>query len=195
MQAIVLPVNIYLIEHMSEKYKVGDQTIPHFITITVIDWVDLFTRAVYKDIVLDSLNYCREHKGLTIHAYCIMPSHVHLIVSSENEMLNAIIRDFKKFTSKELVKSIKSTPESRREWLLNKFEYAAGRIRRGANYKLWQDGFHPVELNTNKMFAERLEYIHNNPVEEGITWTPEGYKYSSASNYSGVESIMVIDSV
>lgn len=108
-------------------------------------------------------------------------------------MLNDIIRDFKKFTSKELVKAIKEIPESRREWLLNKFEYAAGRLKRGVNYKLWQDGFHPVELNTNKMFDERLDYIHNNPVEEGITWSAEEYKYSSASNYSGTESVMHVD--
>ncbi len=178
---------------MSERYKVGDQIVPHFITITVIDWVDLFSRPVYKDIILNSLNFCKEHKGLILNAYCIMTSHVHLIVRSEQEKLNDIIRDFKKFTSKELVKTIKEIPESRREWLLNKFEYAAGRIKRGANYKLWQDGFHPVELNTKKMLDERLDYIHYNPVEEGITWTAEGYKYSSASNYSGLESVMNVE--
>ena len=79
-----------------------------------MDWVDLFTRSVYKDIVLDSLRYCIEHKGLSIHAYCIMTSHIHLIASSENEMLDGIIRDFKNFSSKEFVKAIKGTPESRR---------------------------------------------------------------------------------
>ena len=122
-----------------------------------------------------------------------MTSHIHLIVSSEIGILNDIIRDFKKFTSKELIKAIKKNPESRREWLLNKFEFAAGRINRGVNYKLWKDGFHPVELNTNEMLDERLDYIHTNPVKEGITWYPEGYKYSSASNYSGEESIMTIN--
>lgn len=122
-----------------------------------------------------------------------MTSHVHLIVSSEKEKLNDIIRDFKKFTSKELVRAIKEIPESRREWLLKKFEYAAGRIKRGVNYKLWKDAFHPVELNTNKMLDQRLEYIHYNPVEEGISWNAEGYKYSSASNYAGSEYLMDID--
>ena len=178
---------------MSERYKVGDPAIPHFVTITVIDWVDLFTRPIYKDLILDSLKYCSEHKGLIIHAYCIMTSHIHLIVSSEIGILNDIIRDFKKFTSKELIKAIKKNPESRREWLLNKFEFAADRINRGVNYKLWKDGFHPVELNTNEMLDERLDYIHTNPVKEGITWYPEGYKYSSASNYSGEESIMTVN--
>ena len=92
---------------MSERYKVCDSTKPHFITITVIDWVDVFTRPYYKDIILESLRYCNEQKGLSIHAYCIMTSHVHLIVSSETGKLNDIIRDFKKYTSKELVRVIK----------------------------------------------------------------------------------------
>ena len=162
-------------------------------TITVIDWVDLFIRPVYKEILLDALQFCKKGKGLTIHGYCIMTSHIHLIVSSEKESLNDIIRDFKKFTSKELVRVIKEIPESRRKWLLRKFEYAAGRIKKGVNYKLWKDGFHPVELNTNQMIDERLAYVHNNPVAAGITWTPEGYKYSSASNYAGIESLIDID--
>jgi putative transposase len=147
------------------------------------------------DIVVQSLTYCRMHKGLLIHAFCIMPSHVHLIVRSENEELNEIIRDFKKFTSKELLNAIKEFPESRREWMLSKFESAAKRIKRGVNYKLWQDGFHPVELSSNKMIEERLDYIHKNPVMAGITWEAAGYKYSSASIYSGGESVMEIDLV
>ncbi len=121
---------------MSERYKAGDHTIPHFITITVIDWVDLFTRPVYKDIVLASLRYCREHKGLIIHAYCIMTSHIHLIVSSEREMLNDIIRDIKKFTSKELVKAIKEIPESRREWILNKIMHALQKRASGRHHQM-----------------------------------------------------------
>ena len=99
-----------------------------------------------------------------------------------------------------MVRAIKEIPESRREWLLKKFGYAAGWLKRGVNYKLWQDGFHPVELNTNIMLDQRLDYlpagqavIHNNPVEEGITWTADGYKYNSASNYAGTEYLMDID--
>lgn len=74
-------------------------------------------------------------------------------------MINDIIRDLKKFTSKELVKAIKEIPEIRREWLSNKFEYGAGPIKRGVKYKIWQDGFHPIELNTNKMLDEKLDFI------------------------------------
>ena len=169
---------------MSEKYKVYDNTCPTFITITVVDWVDLFTRKVHKDLIIESLKYCQESKGLLIHAYAIMPSHLHLIVSSKEEhSIASTIRDFKKFTSGQLIKNIKEISESRREWLLNKFSYAANRVKRGKNYKVWKDGFHPVQLETTEMMEQRLNYVHENPVNDGITSSAEAYVYSSAADY------------
>ena len=115
-----------------------------------------------------------------------MPSHIHLIVKTKSVYkLEDTIRDFKKYTSKELIKTIKEYPESRREWLLNKFSFAANGIRKGVNYKVWKDGFHPVELNTTAMVEQRLDYIHNNPVEDEIVFEAEDYKYSSACIYAG----------
>jgi len=92
---------------MSGKYKVRDSSAIYFITLTIIDWVDLFTRQVYKHLILDSINYCRLNKGLKIYAYVIMTSHIHLIVSCQKEYkLEDTIRDFKKFTSKKLIDHI-----------------------------------------------------------------------------------------
>ncbi len=178
---------------MSEKYKVGESAIPHFMTITVIDWVDLFTRQEFRDILIESLKYCIENRGLSLHAYCIMSNHIHLIASSQNNDLNFIIRDFKKYTSKQLITAINKTSESRKVWLLKKFKFASDRVKRGRNYKIWKDGFHPVELNTNMMLEERLDYVHNNPVEAGIVWLPEDYVYSSASNYQDKETILKVE--
>jgi len=177
---------------MSERYKIGDSQIPHFITFTIIDWVDLLTRPLYKEIIVDSFNYCINHKGLIIHAYCIMPSHVHTIISSKENDLNNIIRDMKKFTSKALIKAIQVNNESRRQWLLKKFSYAAKRIKRGANYKVWQDGFHPIELNSNQLQVQKLEYIHANPVVEGYVFKESDWAYSSASYYSGFEELQLV---
>jgi len=168
---------------MSERYKVVDSSIPHFITITVVDWVDLFIRPVYFRILDDSLNYCIENKGLIVHAYVYMSSHLHLIVSSEGEELQNIVRDFKKFTSKELLKAIHESPESRREWLLNKFSYAADRIKKGTNYKLWKDGFHPILLDTNEKLEQRLHYLHENPVSSELVYHARDWVNSSYSAY------------
>nr|WP_309755318.1 transposase [Flavobacterium sp.] len=96
---------------MSEKYKVIDSTAPTFITITVVDWVDLFTRPLYCNILDESLNYCIKEKGLSVHAYVYMTSHIHLIVTALEGELQNMIRDFKKYTSKKLIKAIQEHPE------------------------------------------------------------------------------------
>ena len=83
---------------MSEKYKVIDSTVPTFITITVVDWVDLFVRPIYCNILDESLNYCIKEKGLSVHAYVYMTSHVHLIVTAFDGELQNVIRDFKEYT-------------------------------------------------------------------------------------------------
>ena len=110
---------------MSEKYKDIDSTVPTFITKTVVDWVDLFTRPVYCNILDEALNYCIKEKRLSVHAYVYMISHIHLIASAFDGELQNIIRDFKKFTSKKLIAAIQEHPESRREWLLRKFSFEA----------------------------------------------------------------------
>ncbi len=177
---------------MSEKYKVGEGHIPHFITCTVVNWIDVFTRREYKDIVVDSLKYCCGHKGMRLHAFCIMSNHIHLIVSSLDQKLNEIIRDFKKFTSKEIVAYLQKEQESRKDWILPMLKEAADRTKRGKIFRLWQDGFHPIELNTPSLQDQKLEYVHDNPVKAGIVWLPEEYVYSSASNYAGRDSVIDI---
>ncbi len=121
-----------------------------------------------------------------------MSSHIHLIVSTTDKPLPDIIRDFKTHTSKKLIELIKRIPESRREWMLKKFAFEANRNTRGTNYKLWQDGFHPIHLSTNKMIDQRLNYIHQNPVEEGYVYEPEHYVYSSAKDYAGFSGLIAL---
>lgn len=179
---------------MSEKYKVRDSLEPHFITVTVVDWIDLFIRQEYKDIIIDNLKYCQEHKGLVIHAYVVMSSHFHAIVSAKGGCeLPAIIRDFKKHTSKKLVKKIKWIHESRRDWILEQFSREAGKIKRVSKYKVWQDGFHPIELSNAHMLKQRLGYLHCNPVAERIVDNEEDYVYSSARQYAGKPGLLDVE--
>jgi RHS repeat-associated protein len=131
---------------MSEKYKFHDPHGMYFVTMATVGWVDLFTRFELKHVIIDSLRYCQKEKGLVIHAWCLMPSHLHLIISSENS-LSGILRDFKKHTSKELIATIDRINESRKGWMLDLFSEVADHLRRVKNYKVWQDGNHP-ELPT-----------------------------------------------
>lgn len=177
---------------MSEKYKANLFGELYFITITVVDWVDLLTRPAYKEIIVESIKHCQLSKGLKVHAYVIMSNHWHAIVSSEDTKLEEIIRDLKKFTSKRLIEMIGQINESRREWMLKKFEYVAKRVRKGVNYKVWQDGYHPIHLSSNEMIDQRLDYIHQNPVEEGYVYEPEHYVYSSAKDYAGLLGLIAL---
>lgn len=102
---------------MSERRKATSEY-PHFLTLVIVDWIDLFTRRRYCDIVLDSFDYCINFKGLELFCYVIMPSHIHLIARSAELKLPGIIRDFKSHTAKALYHSLtKERGESRRNWL------------------------------------------------------------------------------
>jgi REP element-mobilizing transposase RayT len=176
---------------MSSKYKVKDTDKAYFITITVVEWIDLFTRLNHRNTIIDSLCYCQKHKGLEIFAYVIMPSHLHLLCRSEEGFhLSDIIRDFKKFTSKKLIENILEEPESRREWLLEHFQRACLHLKRNLNFKVWQDGYHGEEVSSNKFIYQKLNYIHQNPVVERLVEKPEEYIYSSAKNYADLDSVL-----
>lgn len=170
---------------MSEKYKMDDPEGIYFLTMTVVNWIDLYTRKELKHVVVDALNYCQKNKGLTIHAWCLMPSHLHLIVSSEDQNLASLIRDFKKFTSKALIAEFDHYYESRKEWLLAQFQEAGRSLKRIQKYKLWQDDNRPKQLLTNGFMQQKLDYIHMNPVVDEIVDRPEDYLYSSAKDYTG----------
>ena len=98
----------------------------YYLTSTIFGWVDIFSRQVYRDIILESFTYCRDNKNLRIHAYVIMSNHVHWIASTkEGADLNDVVLDLKTYTSKKLIKTIQENEkESRREWMLNLFGYA-----------------------------------------------------------------------
>jgi REP element-mobilizing transposase RayT len=164
-------------------YVIRDQTLPHFITATVVDWIDVFTRKSYRDSVIDCLGYCIENKGMILYGYVIMSNHIHLIVQSRDGQLSDLIRDFKKFIAKTVLDKIQSEPESRREWMLERFKLATESHSRNKKYQFWQYGNHPEEIYTNKFMWSKLDYIHLNPVRAGIVEKASEYIYSSASNY------------
>ena len=108
------------------------------------------------------------------------------------ESLEGIVRDIKKYTSIKIIEAIRSNPqESRKEFLLTLFERAGKENNHNTHYQFWQQHNHPIELGTNEMIDQRLDYIHNNPVEAGIVLSPEHYLYSSAVNYSGLPEKLI----
>ena len=182
-------------------YKILDQQGLNFLTITLVDWVDLFTRRVYCNIILDSLRFCQKEKGLNICAYVIMPSHLHLILQTDNPKgLSHILHNFKSYTSKAILKYLKdySKIESRRDWLLNRFEFNARKNKRRSKHQVWQKDNHPIILYSPKAIGVNLNYIHNNPVVAGYVEKAAHYRFSSASNYSvgkGLLDIVILEDI
>jgi putative transposase len=178
---------------MSDKYKIRDIDKAYFVTLTVVGWIDVFTRKNHKLLVVDSLKYCQQNKGLVIYGWCLMPSHLHMIAKADgNNTLTDILRDFKKYTSKAIIKQIEEDSESRREWILEQFAKAGEPLKKIKDYKFWQDGNQAKEIHGNQFFFEKLDYIHHYPVEEMIVMKPEEYLFSSARNYIGLDSVLDI---
>jgi len=174
---------------MGRKYAIYDQGELYFITFTVVSWVDIFIRDVYKEIFIESLKFCQINKGLDIFAWCMMTSHVHLIIQAkEGFELSSIVRDLKSFTASQIRKKIKEHPqESRKEWLLWIFEAAGNQNKRNQSFQFWQQHNHPITLSTPEMVMQRLEYLHQNPVEAGFVEDATHWTWSSARDYAGLE--------
>lgn len=154
-------------------------------------WIDLFIRPEYSEITIESLKHCQAMKGLEIYAWCIMPSHIHLIIGTVDKPMQDILRDFKSYTSRKLREEISNHPsESRREWIQWMMEKAGKRNSNNNDWQLWQQHNQPIELNDNKMLDQRLNYLHMNPVISGFVNEPEHWKYSSAIDYSGGKGLL-----
>ena len=147
---------------MSTKYKATTTEDAYFITITTVGWVDVFTRLNQKQIIIQALHYCQVQKGLEIYGYCIMHSHIHLLCKAINGfILSDVMRDFKK---------------------------ACQHLKQEQQYNVWQNGYHAEHIYSNKFIKQKMDYIHNNPVNEKIVTMPEDYYFSSARNYAALEN-------
>ena len=178
---------------MSTKYKIKDQEKLYFISFSVVYWIDVFIRNEYKSVLLESIEYCQKNKGLEVFGWCIMTSHVHMIISTSDKNIEDIVRDFKSFTSTTLRKSITQHPqESRKEWILWMMQRAGVKNGNNKDYQFWQQSYHPIELWDNYMMQQKLDYIHQNPVDAGFVDKPEHYVYSSARDYAGENGLLDI---
>jgi len=179
---------------MSEKYKFFNKEDLYFVTFTVVNWIDVFTRREYRDVLIDSWQYCIREKGLIIHAWCIMTNHVHMIISSNGEELSDIMRDMKSYTSTTIKKLIfENLEESRKEWMLQIMRQKGRQNSNNKDFQLWQQHNHPILLDSNYLMEQKLDYIHNNPVKSGVVDEPEHYLYSSARDYSGLKGLVKIE--
>lgn len=181
---------------MSRNYKFHNKAGLYFVSFATVNWLDVFTRQIYFNILVESINYCRKEKGMELYCYCFMPSHIHLIFRSSKEEPSSLLRDFKSYTAKKVIEAIENnSQESRKEYLLWFFERAAKKKSNNSKYQFWQHHNKPIELWSEHVIKQKIDYIHNNPVASGFVVNPEDWKYSSARNFQEDNTVLKIDSV
>ncbi|MEO8146885.1 MAG: transposase [Bacteroidia bacterium] len=178
---------------MSRNYKFKNPEGMYFVSFATVHWIDVFVRKNYFDSIVKNLNHCVDKKGMEIYAWCIMPSHIHLVFKSTIQNPEDLLRDFKSFSSKEMVKLIENNiQESRREWMLNAFAKAGKKNSNNTHNQFWQQHNKPIELWSNEVIDQKINYIHHNPVEAGFVENEWEYLYSSARDYAGNKGLVKI---
>lgn len=171
------------------RYQVlGDY--PHFLTCTVVNWLPIFSQPEMAQIVLDSMDFLQKNQRLTVHSYVILENHLHLVASAEK--LSKEIASFKSFTARSIIDRLQAKPRS---FLLAQLEAAKLPHKTQQQYQLWQEGSHPQALLTPQMAAQKIEYIHNNPVKRGYVDDPMHWRYSSCRNYFGQAGLIEIETL
>ncbi|MDO9577437.1 MAG: hypothetical protein Q7J16_06090 [Candidatus Cloacimonadales bacterium] len=168
---------------MRSRYKIIEEDQIYFITSTIVEWIPVFASEKYFQILVDSIKFCQENKNLKIHAYVFLDNHIHLIASGDD--LANTIKSFKMFTAKEILNLLE---KDQKHWLLNQLQCYKKKYKISSEHQFWQEGYHPQMIDSESMFIQKAEYMHNNPVRRGLVDEPEFWKYSSAGYYINHET-------
>ena len=164
----------------------------YFLTLNTVDWVDVFIRPVYKQVIVHTLNHFIDSKGLTMYAWSLMTNHLHLLVQSRPGFeFSDIIQQFGTFTNQKILEALETEPESRKEWMLSRFQLFYGSTK---DFSIWQNTGKRVlvDLEDPARLVEYFEFIHENSVRDRFVDIASDYPYSSARDYSGQKGLVKI---
>jgi REP element-mobilizing transposase RayT len=168
-----------------DGYKFMDGVFLYFVTFTTVNWLPVFINPEPIKIITDSLQFCIINKYLKVHAYVIMPNHIHLVISDakfNNSRLHETLTSFRKYTGHNLADYIdKALPESQSMVIHNN-------ALNDRNRQVWQSGWYAEGLLSERFFRQKVNYIHENPVRKGYVRLPEDWEHSSAGYWiNGIE--------
>ncbi len=169
------------------RYKIFENSYPHFLTCTIVNWLPLFSNPHHVQIVFDSLRFLQQHNRIELYAYIVMENHLHLIASSED--LAGEVAKFKSFTARSIIDHLL---EIKAVTILKNLAFYKAPHKTDRDYQFWQEGSHPQMIQNEPMMRQKIEYIHNNPIRRGYVDQAEHWRYSSARNYAGQEGILEI---
>ncbi len=161
---------------MRTRYKLLDNESIYFITSTIVQWLPVFTSEKYFNILVDAFKHNQLTRQMKILAYVIMDNHFHMLAAGDN--LTRINASIKSFSARRIIEEL---CKDEKEWLLHQFKFAKLIHKKESTYQVWQEGYHPQKIITDKMFQQKFDYIHLNPVKRGLVHEPHHWRYSSAS--------------
>ena len=168
------------------RYQFTQPDQPHFMTITVLHWIAVFTRPETVAILLTSLRQLMD-KGLNVYAYVILENHMHLIAQSP-ELDKDMVR-FKSYTARQLLKWL---TERNAKTVLDQLAFYKRAHKGDRTYQVWQEGVHPELIQGEEMMRQKVDYIHQNPVKRGYVDKAEHWRYSSARDYLGRDGLLKV---
>ncbi len=149
---------------------------PDFYTATILEWKPLLKPDKFKDIVINSLKFIIQDSRLLLYAFVIMNNHLHFIWQvSDAYKPHEVQQSFMKYTAQIILKELRNNHSK----VLTLFKVNS----KDRKHQIWERNPLSVSLFNRKVFLQKLLYIHNNPVREGLCILPEEYKYSSDSFY------------
>lgn len=169
------------------RYKITDTTAPHFLTLTVLHWLPIFTRPETVSILLNSFRFLQQ-ENLKIYAWVILENHLHLIAQSDD--LAKHIQRFKSYTAKQILQLL---VERNIKTLLDQFNFYKKAHKTETQYQFWQEDTHPELIQNDEIMRQKISYIHENPVKRGYVDLPEHWRYSSARDYLGMEGLLPVN--
>ncbi|MDQ7074092.1 MAG: transposase [Gammaproteobacteria bacterium] len=168
------------------RYKITDPEQPHFITLTVLHWIPVFTRSETVSILLEALKFLSK-EGLKVYAYVVLENHCHFIVQSK--ALDRDIARYKSYTAKKIIQYLS---ENNVKQILEQLAFYKKAHKIDRAYQFWQEGVHPELIQNDEMMRQKIDYIHHNPVKRGYVDKAEHWRYSSARDYSGQQGLLEV---
>jgi len=164
-----------------------DDTNPYFVTLTTVNWLPLFSNPDIAGILLDALRFLISEKRISLMAYVIMENHCHMVFSAENASNE--VKNFKSYTAR---RCIDYYLQQKNRCALDQLAVLKEKDHVDSDYQFWQEGSHPQRIVNEPMLAQKIEYIHYNPVRRGFVELPEHWRYSSAIDYCGGKGLLPI---
>jgi hypothetical protein len=176
-------------------YEYKNMSTGYFVSLYTRDWVDIFERPVYKQLIVHSLNHFSDQKGLVVYAWCLMSSHLFLLIRSDGMVpVQELVTAFRVFTEEKILAAADTEPEPRRKWILSHFRAPAGFMGLQREWQLWEEQWQPIHIDmaNAEELLQQFEFIHQQPVHELIVDAAPDYRYSSARDYAGSKGLVQI---